>query len=199
MMHRKGVKNMEYMIKTTEAAFKVTVAGEEFVVDFARMHPTWIAAHLKKAAQRFVNDGLTGMSGELPSVKAAMARDMFGKIHSGEAMPAKERKAAAIAKPDMARKIARDLATTELLATFKSMAKQLGADEKAWAKHPAVAKYFKVSDKGRVTFDLGEVDQYIMRAVTREKNPTDFLAQAQAQIDAAESIADDVDLSDMGI
>jgi len=187
-----------FAIETTDIKFKVTVAGEDFVVDFARMHPSWVAAHLKKAAQRFVNDGLTGMSGELPSVKAAMARNMFGKIHSGEEMPAKERKAAAIAKPDMARKIARDLATTELLAKFKSRAEALGPDEKAWAKHPAVAKYFKVSDKGRISFDIGAVDDYIERAKTFEKDPSDFMAKAQAMLSEVDAIAEDVDLSDMG-
>lgn len=190
---------MAHTINTTEIRFDVKIGGQDFVVDFSKMHPGWVALHLRKAAQRFVNDGLTGLAGELPSVKAAEAGRLFGMIHSGEAPQAKERKAASVTRADPVRKLARDLATTELLATLKKNAGHFGSDEKAWAVHPATAKYFKVSDKGRVTFIWDEVDSYIIRAKERENNPADFMAIAQAQIDEAGTIADDIDLDAMGI
>lgn len=180
---------MEYAINTTEVKFDVTVGGQGFVVDFSRMHPSYVAAHLRKAAQRFVNDSLTGMAGELPSVKADAARLAFAEIHSGLPMKVKERKAASPSQVDMARKIARDFATNELLEICK---KNFPGKEKDWAVHPTVGKYFKTSEKGRVTFDMSEVDAYIERAKVRAKDARDFMALAQAQLDDAANLGDDL-------
>lgn len=186
-------------ITTPELRFPVTVAGQEFVVDFGLMHPTWIEAHLRKAAQRYVNDSLTGMAGELPSVKAEAARLMFAEIHNGEAKAEKQRKAASVSKADPVLALARDLATTDLVAMLNKNKHVFGADEKAWAKHTATEKYFKVSEKGRVTFNLAAMDEYIAKAVTRKNDPADFMAIARERVDSATTIAENVDLADFGL
>jgi hypothetical protein len=176
-------------INTLEAKFKVTVAGEEFVVDFTRMHPSWVSAHLRKAAQRFVNDGLTGMTQELPSVKADAARKAFAAIHSGEAMPEKIRKAPSVSKIDLVRKLAREKATTFLTAR---LVKQLGKDMKVWAAQPKLAKLFTFTDKGNARFDLAAVDEWM----DGFKSTRDFMAEAadELAIDADESGLDDLGL-----
>lgn len=188
-----------HKINTPELRFPVTIAGQEFVVDFGLMHPTWVEVHLRKAAQRYVNDSLTAMAGELPSVKAAAAALAFGEIHSGEAKAEKPRKAASISKADPVTALARDLATTDLTAMLNKNKHVFGQDEKTWAAHSATAKYFKVSEKGRVTFNMAAMDEYIAKAVTRKNDPVDFVAIAQERVNSAETIADDVDLSDFGL
>jgi hypothetical protein len=187
---------MMYNIQTTETAFVIKIDGKELTVDFSKMHASWITAHLRKAAQRYLNDKY---SGEDAAIKyEAIAADLHA-MHSGAPMPEKERKASVASKADPVRKLARDLATTDLVATFKRNAKALGADEKAWALHETTAKYFRTTEKGSIRFDLDEVDNYIERAKVRAKEPKDFLADAKAQIDAASAATENIDLSDLGL
>lgn len=183
-----GVKIMA-TIETTELVFSTKIGGVEFVIDYSKMHPTVVADHLLKAAQRYVNDSLGSTKDELPSVRADMARLAFAEVHSGNPLPVKERKASVTSAADPVRKMARDLATTFLVTQFKAA---MPGDEKVWAKNPKTEKFFRATEKGHVRFDLGAVDEW-MKAYAAKR---DFVAEAKASL---ESVKEEVDLSDLGL
>ncbi len=173
-----------HTINTTETTFTIKINGEELVVDFAKMHPTWIAAHLRKAAQRFLNDKY---SGEAAADKLAMIKLDLAEMHRGEAMPERERKAPT-QSADPVRKLAREMATTFLAA---SLTAALGKDMSVWAKQPQLAKLFRFTDKGAARFDLGAVDDWM----EANKAKRDYMAEAKAEIDRAKAFEDNSDMS----
>lgn len=174
-----------HTIETTETAFEIKINGEVLVVDLAKMHPTWVAAHLRKAAQRFLNDKYSGESGQtkLDAIRADLA-----DMHKGEAMPERERKAS-VSTADPVRKMARDLATTFLKT---SLEKAMGKDASTWAKNPKTAHLFKTTEKGNVRFDLAAVDAWMVTFAAKQ----DFMQSAR---DAMAEAEEQVDLGDLGL
>lgn len=178
--------------QSTESQFEIKINGETLVVDFAKMHPTWIAAHLRKAAQRYLNDKY---SGEEAATKLDAIRMDLAEMHKGEAMPEKERKAPQ-SSADPVRKLARDMATTFLAA---SLTAALGKDMSVWAKQPQLAKLFRFTDKGTARFDLGAVDDWM----AANKAKRDYMAEAKAELDKAKAFNVDSDtealFADLGL
>lgn len=173
-------------IECNETAFVIKINGQELTVDFSKMHPTWIDAHLRKAAQRFLNDKY---SGEDAATKLELITADLRDIHSGEAMPEKERKAASAVKADPVRKLARETCTAQLVSKFKANAATFGADEKAWIAHPKIGKFFRQTPKGGVRFDLAAVDKYMAAEAARDGG-TDYMADAKAAMDTASEAVD---------
>lgn len=165
--------------------FETKINGETIIVDFAKMHPTWIEAHLQKAAQRFLNDKHSGEKGD---VKLELIRAELKDVHSGEPMPQKERKSP-VAKADPARKMARDMATTFLVSAFKS---KFGGDSAHWATEPKIAHLFRTTEAGNVRFDLAAVDKWIDGYADKRN----FMQEAR---DAIASAQESVDLDDLGL
>ena len=64
--------------------FETKIAGQTFVTDYAAMDNSYLVAFLRKAAQRFVNDTLSGLE---PSEKVAEAVKLYGSINAGDVMP----------------------------------------------------------------------------------------------------------------
>lgn len=174
-----------FTIKTPQTAFAIKIDGKELVVDFAKMDATWIAAHLKKAAQRFLNDKYAGE--DAATKFEAISADLH-LMHSGAPMPERERKVSSATTADPVRKLAREMATTFLAA---SLAKKLGKDMSVWAKEPKLAKLFRFTEKGAARFDLGAVDDWMAGYTAR-----DFMAEAKAELDKAGS---GIDLDDLGL
>lgn len=172
-------------ISTTETVFDIKINGEELSVDFAKMDPTWIAAHLRKAAQRFLNDKYSGETGQ---TKLDMIKTDLHQMHSGQAMPERERKAN-VSTSDPVRKMARDLATSFLKTNLE---KAMGKDYAKWADNPKTAHLFKMTEKGNVRFDLGAVDAWMESF----KDKQDFMQSAR---DALAEADDALDLGDLGL
>ena len=123
--------NVETVLFTTK------INGEEVQVDFSKMHPSWVEAHLQKAAQRFLNDRYSGEKGatKLKAIRADLA-----VIHSGEPMPVRERQTRAPADPVEA--LAVKTAKGDLLAKMKSMTGANKIADILAANNPTVNKYF---------------------------------------------------------
>ena len=181
-----------FTIETTELRFPIKIDGQEFIVDYSTMHPTWVAAHLRKAAQRFLNDKYSGEDG--PTKRELIAADLKD-IATGAPMPERERKAPSAAKADPVRKMARDLATTFLTARFRAAFKT--DDMGVWAKNEKAAKYLRFTEKGSARFDLAKVDEWI-DAFAKQEGGQDFMAQAQAALAESQALAE-VDLDDLGL
>lgn len=162
--------------QATESQFEIKINGETLIVDFAKMHPTWITAHLRKAAQRYLNDKY---SGEEAATKLDAIRMDLAEMHKGEPMPERERKAPQ-ASADPVRKLAREIATTFLAA---SLTAALGKDMSVWAKQPKLAALFRFTDKGYARFDLAAVDRWM----ETNKAKRDYMAEAKAELDKAKA------------
>jgi len=177
-------------IETTETRFTFGIrdsAGDwhTFEVDFTKLHPTWVAAHLKKAAQRYLNDKYSGEKG---NDKLELIRLDLADMHKGDPMPERERKVG-VAVADPVRKLARQIATTVLTDTF---AKVFGKDSKAWAGEAKIAHLFKLTDAGNVRYDLAAVDAWMDGQAKAGKR--DYMAEAKAQLETPVK----VDLADLG-
>lgn len=177
--------------QSTESQFEIKINGESLVVDFAKMHPTWIAAHLRKAAQRYLNDKY---SGEDAATKLDAIRMDLAEIHKGEPMLDKERKAPQ-ASADPVRKLAREMATTFLAA---SLTAALGKDMSVWAKQDKLKTLFRFTEKGHARFDLAAVDKWM----ESNKAKRDYMAEAKAELDKAKAFdagATDALFADLGL
>lgn len=171
-------------LETTEHLFTITINGQDLEVDFSRMHPTVIAAHLKKSAQRFLNDKYSGESGQ---TKLDLVRADLHLFHSGAPMPERERKAS-VSKADPVQALARDKAAT-FLAT--ALTAKLGKDMSVWAKQPQLAKLFRFTEKGAARFDMAALDQWIADYKAR-----DFIAEAREELAQATA---GMDFADLGL
>lgn len=181
-----------FNFQSTESQFEIKINGETLVVNFAKMHPTWITAHLRKAAQRFLNDKY---SGEEAATKLDAIRMDLAEMHKGEPMPEKERKAPQ-SSTDPIRKLAREMATTFLAA---SLTAALGKDMSVWAKQDKLKGLFRFTDKGSARFDLTAVDQWM----ETNKAKRDYMAEAKAELDKAKAFNVDSDtealFADLGL
>lgn len=181
-----------FTIETTEIKFPIKIDGQEFIVDFSAMHPTWVTAHLRKAAQRYLNDKHAGVDG--PTKRDLVAADLKD-MALGNPMPQKERKAPQAAKADPVRKMARDLATTFLTTRFRAAFKT--DDMSVWAKNDKAAKYLRFTEKGSARFDLAKVDEWI-DSFAEQDGGQDFMEQARSALADSEA-AEDVDLEALGL
>lgn len=174
-----------YSINTQEVAFEIKINGQPLTVDFSKMDASWVTAHLKKAAQRFLNDKY---SGEEAAIKFECIAADLHEMHSGRVMPKVERRAAQ-SKADPVMKLARDKATTFLTAQLTA---KLGKDMSVWAKNEKLAKLFTFTEKGNAKFDLAAVDQWIKEYTAKR----DFVQEAKDELAMA---TDGVDLDDLGL
>lgn len=181
-----------FNFNATESAFAIKINGEELTVDFARMHPTWITAHLRKAAQRYLNDKY---SGEEAAIKLDAIRMDLHAMHSGDVMPERERKAPQANKADAVLRLARELATSVLTAKFRAAFKTDAMD--VWAKNDTAKKYLRFTDKGAARYDLTAVDAWI-KTYAGLANGRDFMAEARDAL-ATDENAMGAELDDLGL
>lgn len=158
-----------HTLNVLETKFSTKIDGEVLIFDYALMHPTWINAFLRKAAQRLVNDTYSGEKEN----KLALARLMIKDIHSGEPMTEKakgelkrvENPAEALAIKNA--KIALMVRFENAMPEVKKMAE--------YAKHAKIAPYFKITDKGAVWIE-SQVQAWIATQLVAGK---DFLQEAK--------------------
>jgi hypothetical protein len=186
-----------FNFQSTELQFTITIKdekgeGQPLIVDFAKMHPSWVAAHLRKAAQRYLNDKYSGEPAEL---KLSMIRADLHDMHQGTAMPERERKAPQANKADAVLRLARELATSVLTAKFRAAFKTDAME--TWAKNETAKKYLRFTDKGSARFDLAAVDAWI-KSYAALPNGRDFMAEAREALATDES-AMGAELDDLGL
>ena len=166
--HAEGVKDC-VAIATTQTQFPIKVNGEEFTVDFAKMHPTWVAHYLTKGAQRRLNDD---MSGESPQDKQALTRKMLAEIHAGKPYEAPARASRMPKDPvlDLARKTAKQI----LVAAFRKATGKVKLQD--MYDHEAVKPFFRETES-TIAWDDAKVDDWMKRM--RDAGKRDFMAEAK--------------------
>jgi hypothetical protein len=170
-------------LETTQLVFQTKINGETVEVDFGKMHPTWIAAHLQKAAQRFLNDRYSGEKG---ADKLAMVRADLNEIHKGEPMPEVVRQSRAPADPVEA------LAVKNAKAALGAMFQTLTGKRKIadFATHEKAAPFFRETG-GTLAWDEAHVAAWM--AKQKESGKRDFMAEAKATLDGVSDL-DDLDI-----
>lgn len=180
-------------INTSEAVFESRMKDKNgdwqtITTDYRKMHPTYVAAYLRKAAQRFLNDAY---SQEQPDNKYAMAIEENLLVHSGEAMPEKVRRGSGIStKHDPITTLALKRAKDFLTNTFKEKTDATKAVD--FAADDRFAKFFKVKDD-RATWIDSAVIEWMEQDVVKE-NVKDFMKAAAKELDKASA-----DLSGLGL
>ena len=107
-----------FTINTTATKFVVKCKGHELEIDFAKMHPSWVEHFLMKAAQRRINDDLSGYEA---NEKLAEYRHILTKVHSGEPLEKAKRATGGVrASGDPVKDLAFRNAKQDLLAKFKA-------------------------------------------------------------------------------
>tara|TARA_R110000868_G_scaffold307378_3_gene568863 strand:+ start:3121 stop:3651 length:531 start_codon:yes stop_codon:yes gene_type:complete len=163
--------------------FATKVNGQELIVDFAKMHPTWINAYLRKATQRYLNDDMAGLE---PSVKLAATIDALKEIHSGNPMPEKTRRAAGTGKAsDPVLDLALKNAKLALSAMFKAATKLVKMSDMV-AASPKVAAYFTA--KGETQVWREDVVIGWMETQT-ESGKRDFMQEARDTLETVDEEA----------
>ena len=161
-----------HTLQTPNVVFTTKIGGTLVEVDFSLMHPTWIEAHLRKAAQRFINDDLAGQFKDDDSGKLAAWRLAYAEMASGKEMPEKARRnAGTYRSDDPVRDLAHKNAKAALLAIFKTRTKLVKIEDMC-QKDEAVAAYFK--DK---TWLDDKVQAYIEKQLAAGKR--DFMQEAK--------------------
>ncbi len=179
----KAMTNELMTLESTQLVFQTKINGETVEVDFGKMHPTWIAAHLQKAAQRFLNDRYSGEKG---AEKLAMVRADLNEIHKGEPMPEVVRQSRAPADPVEA--LAIKNAKTALGAMFQTLTgKRKIAD---FAAHEKAAPFFRETG-GTLAWDEAHVSAWMAKQA--ENGKRDFRADAMATLNGVADL-DDLDL-----
>lgn len=165
-------------IQTTETKFEIKVNGEQLVVDFAKMHPTWVAHYLQKAAQRRLNDDMSGLS---PAEKLVETRKALAAIHAGEEyVPARRSGGGGVAK-DPIKALALKNAKAALSLVFKNATKENKVAD--WAKHEKISPFFKETANG-FTWDDSTVEKFM--TAQKEKGAHDYMAEAKATLAVSE-------------
>ena len=162
------------------------VNGVELHFATERMHQSWIERALEYGVRQLVNDTYSGEKGQ---VKFELCRTMLADMMSGEPMPVKERKSPVARGTDAVRTLARDKATSFLVA---GLTKKFGKDMAIWAKQPALQKLFRFTEKGNARFDLAAVDEWMEGAIKAQR---DFMQEAREELESA----DDLGLEDLGL
>lgn len=162
------------------------VNGVELSFDTARMHQSWVARALEYGVKQLVNDTYSGEKGE---VKFDLCRAMLADMMNGEPMPVKERKSPAARGVDAIRDLARDKATSFLVA---GLTKKFGKDMTTWAAQPALRKLFRFTEKGNARFVLAAVDEWMEGPIKAQR---DFMQEAREELENAE----DLGLDDLGL
>ena len=142
-------------------------------IDFAKMHETYLEAHLRKAVQRFLNDKYSQLKAD---DKLVAIKDEAARINSGAALERKERTTVAPADPVEA--LAVKNAKGDLLAAFKA---RTGAGKIAdmIAADAAVARFFT---------DAGVWRDDVVLAWMESKAKRDYRADAKATLEAASDL-----------
>ena len=154
---------MSIDMSMTEATYTVKCDGTPLVINLEKMHPSYVAAIMRKGIQRYFNDELNQLK---PAVKLDAYRIELRKAHSGEALPEKVRKERGTASTiDPIAKRALTEAKLDLGIRFSTalgldLTKAHNAEE--WVKEPRAAKYFKLIVKRHVWVD-SEVTAFIAR------------------------------------
>lgn len=162
------------------------VNGVELHFGTARMHESWIARALEYGVKQLVNDTYSGEKGQ---VKHDLCRAMLADMMNGKPMPVKERKAPTARGIDAVRALAREKATSFLVA---GLTKKFGKDMATWAAQPALQKLFRFTEKGTARFDLVAVDVWMEGAIKAQR---DFMQEAREELESAE----DIGLEDLGL
>lgn len=174
----KIVEGIEALFAENGLKYSTKIGGQVFVADFTRMDVTWLDAMLTKAAQRLVNDTLSGLE---PGDKVAEAAKMFGEINSGEAKPQRVTVKKTV-DPVMA--LAMKNAKEWLKRHF--IAQGFGNKIAEWTGHEVVGKYFT---------DAGVwVDDVVLTFIDANEAKLAFRKNAEAELAKAEKVAEEVTL-----
>lgn len=173
-------------LETTQAKFETKVNGETVMVDFTRMHPTWVAHFLLKAAQRRINDDLSGLD---PKEKLEETRRILEEIYKGEPMPEKARKASSKRSVDPVQALALKTAKGVLSAQFEALTGMRKAADQA--EHEKVAPFFTVKD-GRAIWNDETVTAWIEKQATNGKR--DYMQEARESLEGASDAMEGIDL-----
>lgn len=170
-----------HTLKVEQVVYTTKMDGQEITIDFSKMHHSWLEAHLKKAAQRFLNDTYSGL---MPSEKLAQARKDLAVIHSGEAMPEKARRSGG-GGGDPIKALALKNAKTDLMAIFKKRTKLAKIADIIGAGDDAVNKYFSADGTWR--------DEQVVAFIDKQKDAgkRDYVAEARDLLADDESNDDD--------
>jgi len=170
-------------LETTQLVFQTKINGEIVEVDFGKMHPTWVAAHLQKAAQRFLNDRYSGEKG---ATKLEMVRADLNEIHKGEPMPEVVRQSRPTTNPIEA------LATKNAKAALGAMFERAGFGKRHadWMNHEKAAQFFREAN-GAIAWDESKVAAWMGKQA--EAGKRNFLAEAEATLEGVAEL-DDLDI-----
>lgn len=169
----------------TEFKVELKVNGQPIIVDLAKVHESWLEHCLTYGVRRFINDSNSGLKGQ---TKYDACQLMNKDMQSGEAMPEKVRKTGGGSSVDPVTALAFRNAKNDLTAKFKAITGMAKAAD--FATHEKIAPFFAV-DGDKVTWIDATVKAYIEAQKTAGKN--DYMGDAQATIDGAESALDDLD------
>lgn len=169
----------------TEFKVELKVNGQPIIVDLAKVHDSWLEHCLTYGVRRFINDSHSGLKGQ---TKYDACQLMNKDMQSGEAMPEKVRKSGGGSSVDPVTALAFKNAKAALTVMFKSVTGATKATD--FAKHEKVAPFFTV-DGDRATWVDATVKAFIEKQ--KDSGKVDYMADAQATIDGADSALDDLD------